>query len=92
MHLMERGEENEAHGTWSTVDLLREQSDNIEISVGLDEADDGITLGLSDFHITNGMTGRAFHASLQIQLDREMVERLQAYLHFLLSLSPKAAT
>jgi hypothetical protein len=83
------------HGTiYKTIELVSDHArDKVTLALSLpDDGDEwqGVAIDLSDFHVENAETGRAFHARVKARLTWEDVGSLYRCLGYLLSEAPGA--
>lgn len=70
-------------GSWESTNLVNADIDGlITWSVDL-TAEEGKSLELSAYHVLDPMTGRVFHAVIEVQLDRRSIETMLKYLKLL---------
>jgi hypothetical protein len=90
VRLTERGEGTQhANGWWTYEEgphLVERDDVDVTVAVasggGPEDAIDGIKVALSGHHLTNPGSDRAFHASIDVSLDWDDVERLMLFLTY----------
>jgi len=85
VYIAERGEKK-PNDFFETIEFLEERSEGVDLHVSTGGDEQCVELELSDYHVENPATGRAFHARLEVYLSWESAVHLRNYLDFALSL------
>lgn len=69
--------------TYNTESLVEYEGTDIEMSLCVDENND-LKLLVSQYHMENESTGRAFHANTQLYINHADLEKLREFASFVL--------
>ena len=89
IHIQERGPKDK-RGYYTIHDKLVSTHDDIELHCAWSDDDDDegrgdhMRLELSSFHVENKETGRAFHCSQELCLDKSTIKKIRDFLNLVL--------
>lgn len=81
----ERGEQQE-NGGWTSIDLLDEDTDNLNFSVSIEDENDGkLIIKMTAYHLEESTSNKVFHPGIEAHLNLKSAKALHTWLEFILT-------